>query len=145
MASKATPLWTVLLLFVLVLITVVMTGLYLDLRHKFSALEEKNRELADSQVLLMVPDDQAEALARWLETHPNETQRLLQRVETKANSADEKPAGEELPVSPKSNDNQASEIPEALVPEVISENEDGVKVIVLPHGGIRVTTREEKH
>jgi len=28
------------------------------------------------------------------------------------------------------------------VPLTISENEDGVKVISLPHGGIRVTTRE---
>lgn len=143
MAKQTVPIWALLLLFIFGLAAAVTTALYLDLRHKFAGLEAQNRELAASQVLLMVPDDQAQALAQWLESHPNETERLLKRVENKANNAIDDYQRDEAS-SPKQQDAQG-DIPEALVPEVISENADGVKVIVLPHGGIRVTTREEKN
>ncbi|QYJ74071.1 membrane anchored protein in chemotaxis locus [Shewanella sp. FJAT-52076] len=124
-----------LVIFLLALFSVVITVLYFDLRVKYTELKVKNAELAASQVLLMVPDSQAEALAQWLESHPRETERLLKQVEIKANGGD----------GVKEDSTQGAEsIPRKLVPEVISENSDGVKVISLPDGGIRVTTRDEK-
>ena len=141
------PLWGLLSIFLLVVICAVMTILYLDLRHKFANLEAKNRELAASQVLLMVPDDQAEALAAWLESHPQQTEQLLKRVETKANDGTKPSSATKAdgPLKPDAAVPNQEALPDALVPEVISENDDGVKVIVLPHGGIRVTTREDKN
>lgn len=123
-----------LVIFLLVLFSVVITVLYFDLRVKYTKLKDRNAELAASQVLLMVPDSQAEALAQWLESHPRETERLLKQVEIKANEGDG---------VREDNSQEAGSIPRSLVPEVISENSDGVKVIALPNGGIRVTTRDE--
>ncbi|MCL2919658.1 membrane anchored protein in chemotaxis locus [Shewanella litorisediminis] len=125
-----------LVIFLLGLFSVVITVLYFDLRVKYAQLKDRNAELAASQVLLMVPDSQAEALAQWLETHPRETERLLKQVETKANEGDGVATDDSV--------KETESIPKALVPEVISENSDGVKVIALPNGGIRVTTRDEK-
>ncbi|WP_372872626.1 membrane anchored protein in chemotaxis locus [Shewanella sp.] len=143
------PLWGLLMCFVLLVACVVMTGLYFDLRHKFASLEAKNSELEASQVLLMVPEGQAEALAAWLESHPSQTQQLLQRMEPVSQppygDASAQAVNTEIDAVSKPGSASDAQLPNTSNQKLESENEDGVKVIVLPHGGIRVTTREEKN
>ncbi len=169
----------VLLLFFLLLVCSFTTGLlYLELRHKNALLEEKIAELEKSQVLLMVPDEQAQALADWMESNPEFTQSLLKQAEPGAEvrvqiGPEEAEAPEAIaltatevqpnlsPLLPMEDAEQASneiKAPQKVVsaanngdqdsqtpPQAVklSENKDGVKVISLPHGGIRVTTRED--
>ncbi|CAM3994947.1 membrane anchored protein in chemotaxis locus [Shewanella aquimarina] len=169
---------TVLLLFFLLLVSSLVTGsLYLDLRHKNGQLEDKIAQLEKTQVLLMVPDEQAEALADWMENNPEFTQSIIKQAEPGSQVRVE--IGPEVPESIARH--EAKSIPldgqdelTPLLPEVeesatsqtdqkvasatdkaqqsgqassqavkLSEDKDGVKVISLPHGGIRVTTRED--
>ncbi|WP_281213322.1 hypothetical protein [Shewanella insulae] len=171
---------TVLLLFFLLLVCCLVTGsLYLELRHKNSLLEEKITQLEESQVLLMVPDEQAQALAEWMENNPEFTQSIIKQAEpgsqVRVEIGPEVPeaiARQEAEAEPQVIDSQSQLSP--LLPEVksdaqepaaqkvanatdkaqeagnkpsqavkLSEDKDGVKVISLPHGGIRVTTRED--
>ncbi|QYJ98935.1 membrane anchored protein in chemotaxis locus [Shewanella alkalitolerans] len=182
-----------------------MTGsLYLDLRHKNGLLEEKIVQLEKSQVLLMVPDEQAQALADWMENNPEFTQSIIKQAEPgsqvrveigpevpeaiarqeavsltdslsqRTDSLDEQtvnrneqqdqtrltpllPAAEaeessqgEHQSEHQSEQKVASATDKATQdgktpsqPVKLSEDKDGVKVISLPHGGIRVTTRED--
>ncbi|MBT1443026.1 hypothetical protein KJI95_00595 [Shewanella sp. JM162201] len=162
-------------MFLLVVALVVVVVLYLDLRSQYSALKAENTRLAENQVLLMVPEGQAEALANWLESHPEQTGQLIERA-TKPNSStsaasesavseqipaeagtktmqsdppqagrtDAKPLPEPAAENPAPADPAAAQtLPDALQPVVVSESGNGVKVIALPHGGIRVTTRDE--
>ncbi|WP_041510686.1 hypothetical protein [Shewanella sp. cp20] len=166
---------TVLLLFFLLLVSSLVTGsLYLDLRHKNGLLEDKIAQLEKTQVLLMVPDEQAEALADWMENNPEFTQSIIKQAEPGSQVRVE--IGPEVPESiarhePKSlpldgqdeltpllpmeapsqseqkvasttdKAQQSGQGPSQAVK--LSEDKDGVKVISLPHGGIRVTTRED--
>ncbi|QYJ88723.1 hypothetical protein [Shewanella halotolerans] len=196
---------TVLLLFFLLLVCCLVTGsLYLDQRHKNGLLEEKIVQLEKSQVLLMVPDEQAKALADWMENNPEFTQSIIKQAEPgsqvrveigpevpeaiarqeavsltdslsqRTDSLNEQTANrdeqqeqtkltpllpameaEALSPSEHQSENQreqkvASATDKATQdgqtpsqPVKLSEDKDGVKVISLPHGGIRVTTRED--
>lgn len=68
----------VVLIMVLMVITIICLGaLSLDYRHKIKLLHEDVQRLESTQVLLMVPDEQAEAIATWLATHPDQTQAML--------------------------------------------------------------------
>lgn len=194
-----------LLIFLLTLGVLVLSSLYFELHQKNALLLLEVDRLKQSQVLLMVPDDQAQAVANWMAQHPEATQTLLSKakpgqqvtleVGPGVNSEDvglgvnseleaaidisplmpqaETVAGDlttERQISDKNiashqitqqeqngktisstvnelsllEDNEASlKINAVLAKEAtLSENEDGVKVISLPHGGIRVTTRE---
>ncbi|RTR39386.1 hypothetical protein EKG38_10660 [Shewanella canadensis] len=210
--------FSILIIFLLSIGVFVTTTLYFDVRHKNTLLLSEVERLQSSQVLLMVPDEQAEAVAKWMAEHPNATQELLSHaqpqqevkvtvgpgVEVSEATAHKTSQDESRNTAQLSQDdivvpssiartpnkqsderltdgdsvNEAtdlsthssqtpSNIPEAelastlesggvksevdgsgvqkelvAVPLTISENEDGVKVISLPHGGIRVTTRE---
>ncbi len=159
-------------LFLLAMAALVATLLYIELLSKNKLLLERVEQLEQSQVLLMVPDEQAQAIATWLAQNPEQTQSileqahlgeqvsipmgpgantssqtrieqhevppLLQNVEEEAQGARTK---EEL--SPDSQSTKRDTAPK-LAPKVVAEGKDGVKVIKLPHGGIRVTTREDK-
>lgn len=173
--NSQTALW--LTIFLLGVAVVVFAGLFFDTLNKNRLLDEEVQTLQKSQVLLMVPDDQAEAIANWLASNPEQTQSLLQHAQTgqqtsvqldtdgslksidESKSRTEKSAGAPLladsqQVIPedgngnatKQSNNQVKRDTQPLLePKIVSDSKGDVKVITLPHGGIRVTTREEKN
>lgn len=207
--------FSVLIIFLLAVAVFVSSSLYLETRHKNELLLLDVERLQQSQVLLMVPDEQAQALATWMAQHPEATQALVSQVKqgekvtlevgpgvnsadvqtasaiasplalvdqsntqvsvsknlpplllahtpldpaqtqiAKASDGSHQPPQErvEQAISLIANDlslDDFSEKPSKLVKTMpklkaatLSVDEDGVKVIRLPHGGIRVTTRE---
>jgi len=202
-AKRKMSTFSILIIFLLSIGVFVTTSLYFDVRHKNELLLSEVERLQSSQVLLMVPDEQAEVVAKWMAEHPEATQALLshakpqqevkvtvgpgvevseaqahktsqdksrdaaqldqddivvpsniartsdQQVDkrlTDGSSADEamdlSSLSSETPPNITEADGSKLEKELVEVPLTISENEDGVKVISLPHGGIRVTTRE---
>ena len=202
-AKRKMSTFSILIIFLLSIGVFVTTSLYFDVRHKNTFLLSEVERLQSSQVLLMVPDEQAEVVAKWMAEHPEATQALLshakpqqevkvtvgpgvevseaqahktsqdksrnaaqldqddivvpsniartsdQQVDkrlTDGSSADEamdlSSLSSETPPNITEADGSKLEKELVEVPLTISENEDGVKVISLPHGGIRVTTRE---
>lgn len=169
MAKVTVPVSTnIVLIMVLMGIAIVCLGaLSLDYHRKISLLRDDVKRLESTQVLLMVPDEQAEAIATWLASHPDQTKAMLKLAspgEQKAvtlgpetlttpgpplldKSLDKSPT---MGTPPEHNQIQTPLMPEqpnttngsGPVPVIISENADGVKIISLPNGGIRVTTRE---
>ena len=147
-----------------------LSALSLDYRYKNSVLRADVTRLESSQVLLMVPDGQAEAIATWLASHPEQTQMMLQVASDgqKAITIGAEPiVKSEIPyllekhtseiAAENGHSTQELSVPKQLqIPDinlkqvepdnaiVITENVDGVKVISLPNGGIRVTTRESQ-
>jgi hypothetical protein len=110
-------------LFLSFIMIFVLAGLYIDAHQKVTLLQQDVARLTASQVLLMVPEEQAANIADWLTMHPEQTQAIIVDkvkfdIDTPAKWKDQ-------------------EI-------VMSENDQGVKVIRLPNGGIRVTTRDDK-
>ncbi|MGL6124654.1 MAG: membrane anchored protein in chemotaxis locus [Shewanella sp.] len=155
---------SVLIMLLMGIAILVLGALSLDYRRKNSLLQAEIKRLESSQVLLMVPDEQAEAIATWLSSHPDQTSAMLQLASPGERKAVE--IGPNVPLNAPplldkqsvvgDNDttkqhaegvNPASMLTEpknaAILPVVVSENADGVKVISLPNGGIRVTTRKE--
>ncbi|EDQ00671.1 hypothetical protein [Shewanella benthica] len=205
---------SVLIIFLLALAVFVLSSLYLETRHKNELLLLDVERLQQSQVLLMVADEQAQVLATWVAQHPEATQALLSQVKqgekvtlevglgvnsidvqtvsavaaplafvdegntrlsvplalehvplphvpldpvpsklsAKPSDGTHKPSPErvEQAMSLIANDlslddfsgtlaNVVDTMPKAVT---FSVDEDGVKVIGLPHGGIRITTRE---
>ncbi|WP_413493824.1 membrane anchored protein in chemotaxis locus [Shewanella baltica] len=166
---------SVLIILLMAIAILCLGALSLDYRHKNSLLREDIKRLESTQVLLMVPDEQAEAIATWLASHPDQTKAMLQFAapgEQKAVAIGPEPTQIGIPPllgkqsAAKDNANQQPLVPPTLLqtpeaevkaatspmepknaqmlPVVISENADGVKVISLPNGGIRVTTRKEQ-
>jgi hypothetical protein len=167
------------LIMLLMGIAIVSLGaLNLDYRHKSIGLREEVKRLQASQVLLMVPDEQAELIATWLASHPDQTKAMLQLAAPGEHKAvtigpevlDTVPKNDVPPLLDRHHSvtiesTESFSVPELLqapmddaqnviqntiaptqnakmLPVVISENAEGVKVISLPNGGIRVTTRE---
>ncbi|QYK00298.1 hypothetical protein [Shewanella psychrotolerans] len=194
--DKSNSIYMVLLLFLLLISTIVTGSLYLDMRHKNSLLEARIDQLEKSQVLLMVPDAQAQALADWMAKNPEVTQSLIKQAKPGVRTSVEigpgvdsdeptleSDTGENLRVATNGDISSATseakqDVSDVVIPmrasvgddmannaqtvlsesaadgvkidelskiELIklSEDKDGVKVISLPHGGIRVTTRED--
>ncbi|WP_227006708.1 membrane anchored protein in chemotaxis locus [Shewanella donghaensis] len=125
-----------LVVFLLVIAVISFASLYFDSAKKMRDLQFQVEQLKSSQVLLMVPDDQAADIAAWLTKHPDKTKALAQKA---AN-------GEQITLTlgpgVSSNTNEVSPPMLETVNDTVIENTQGVKVIPLPHGGIRVTTRE---
>ncbi|WP_394392251.1 hypothetical protein [Shewanella woodyi] len=194
--------FSILIIFLLSVAVFVFASLYLETRHKNELLVSEVQRLESSQVLLMVPDEQAEVVAKWMSENPEATKALLEQakpkqevkvsvgpgvvdsvVDTPAFDKNSKtaalevsdkhvdetqPVSESLPQAKRTEntiDDMIEVLPKETVvpfqeaiedtistdegdesrliaPRTISEDEQGVKVIVLPHGGIRVTTRE---
>ncbi|PST65118.1 membrane anchored protein in chemotaxis locus [Shewanella algae] len=154
MANKETRLLEYrLALFLFLVALVVVAALYWDLRQKNRQLSEKVAQLESSQVLLMVPDEQAAIIADWMSRHPQQTASLLDVIRPKVTSrtGPEAPTSANLSVppgdiSPERTPGEAGAavpLPAQTEDTRVTELENGVKVIRLPHGGIRVTTREE--
>ncbi|MGX2952963.1 hypothetical protein ACWAU3_08055 [Shewanella sp. JL219SE-S6] len=101
----------------------------------------------------MVPDEQAAIIADWMSRHPQQTASLLDVIRPKVTSGTgpEAPTSANLSVppgdiSPERTQGEAGAavpLPAQTEDTRVTELENGVKVIRLPHGGIRVTTREE--
>lgn len=157
----------IVLIMVLMGIAIVCLGaLSLDYHRKISLLRDDIKRLESTQVLLMVPDEQAEAIATWLASHPDQTKAMLKLAspgEQKAVTLGPEtlkvpensipPLLDKSPTMDKSSEQKQIQTPlmpeqpnttngSGAVPVIISENADGVKIISLPDGGIRVTTRE---
>lgn len=154
MADKETRLLGYrLALFLFLVALVVVAALYWDLRQKNRQLSEKVAQLESSQVLLMVPDEQAAIIADWMSRHPQQTASLLDVIRPKMTSGTEPEAqtSTKLSVSPGDISPERTQgeagatvpLPAQTEDARVTELENGVKVIRLPHGGIRVTTREE--
>ncbi|GIU46113.1 membrane anchored protein in chemotaxis locus [Shewanella algidipiscicola] len=156
--AKQQPSTTLLLwLFLLTMSTVVTGALYFDMRHKNSLLEAQITELENSQVLLMVPEEQAQPLADWMAANPKVTQSIIDQA--KPGSQVRVEMGGAAPPSHLDNNVKALTMPPPNTTAVhgsensdvvikiqadeLPESKDGVKVITLPHGGIRVTTRDD--
>ncbi|NRD73365.1 hypothetical protein HQQ94_08935 [Shewanella sp. VB17] len=179
----------------------VLTLLYLDVWRKNTLLALDIERLESSQVLLMVPDEHAEAVAKWMSENPEATKKLLvqaqpkQKIkvnfgpdtglekdhvglfnqaqnsdrlateieifdELKLNANDEllmsnsgnkddisillqgSEAVSKLSIVNVNNIDKSVDAKQVIGAHTVSENAEGVKIIVLPHGGIRVTTRE---
>ncbi|WP_310736204.1 membrane anchored protein in chemotaxis locus [Shewanella sp. SG41-3] len=121
----------------------VLAGLYVDANKKITLLKQDVARLTDSQVLLMVPEEQAANIANWLTQHPEQTQAIVASAgQEQAKSVlfgpgaldDDQPTKLKHPEVVSEGNNQ--EI-------IVSEDAQGVKVIRLPNGGIRVTTRDD--
>jgi len=170
-AKRKVSTFSILIICLLAMGFFVTTSLYFDVRHKNTLLLKEIERLQSSQVLLMVPDEQAEIVAKWMAEHPQATAALLQHAkpqqevkvtvgpgveiaESRAHTMSQKEAQTAALMGPDDivvpldteevkNDVEGGKAEKELVvvPLVISENEDGVKLISLPHGGIRVTTR----
>ncbi|MGI2259467.1 hypothetical protein [Shewanella sp. GXUN23E] len=120
-------------------------------------LHAEVNSLKSSQVMLMVPDEQAQQLSDWLGANPQRVEELINmarkgerlNVEIEAETpalkqhseggADEQPNIRDDNAQPQVGDNRA---PSTAI-TIESVDAQGIKVIRLPHGGIRVTTRED--
>lgn len=132
-----------LVMFLLSVAAVVFASLYFDANNKNKALKQEVSRLEASQVLLMVPDEHAQDIANWLASHPEQTQSIIKMSEQPEQPLVAiGPAVNESTPLPEAQQNQVDSTTNE--PVVVSEDENGVKVIRLPHGGIRVTTREQK-
>ncbi|WP_317846453.1 membrane anchored protein in chemotaxis locus [Shewanella inventionis] len=146
MANSSTSLTTKLMLglFLCVIAIVVLGSLYLDSQRKMAVLTKEIEHLKASQVLLMVPEEQAENIANWLLTHPEQTQAMInQTAKDEARSVLIGPGAIETDTAKTPESVNRSQTPPTQE-VIVSENAQGVKVISLPNGGIRVTTRDDK-
>ena len=204
---------SLLVMFLLSLATFVLGSLYFELRYKNQLLLDQVAELKDSQILFMVPDEQAEVMANWMAENPvlvqsfvararageitsmpigdGSIEQLTQSSTTQSDQAKPKngvtadksidnTAADPLTIdsedvvvpasdnrllqqddSPSVDTEQATVLIEdssaakydasEIIPETIytlpdkaqmlNITEEGVKLISLPHGGIRITTR----
>lgn len=69
---------SVLIILLMGIAILVLGALSLDYKRKNSLLQADVKRLESTQVLLMVPDEQAEAIATWLASHPDQTKAMLQ-------------------------------------------------------------------
>ncbi|WP_445776246.1 membrane anchored protein in chemotaxis locus [Shewanella sp.] len=145
MANSTTSLTTKLTLglFLCLVAILVLGSLYVDSQRKMSLLSKEIEQLKASQVLLMVPEDQAENIANWLLNHPEQTQAMINQ--TGKNEAKSVLIGPGAAVATNDQLSSPADSSQTLPTQevIVSENAQGVKVISLPNGGIRVTTRED--
>ncbi|WP_242620303.1 membrane anchored protein in chemotaxis locus [Shewanella maritima] len=138
----------------LIIALLVVLMLYLNAAKLNKAQQLEIEELKASQILLMVPDEQAQEIATWMANHPEQTKAFIEMAksspEQKATvgsatppSTQQQTTEPEQGATTEKQSNDASNANRHSAQQVVvSENEDGVKVISLPNGGIRVTTRE---
>ncbi|NMH65578.1 hypothetical protein HC757_10380 [Shewanella sp. SHSM-M6] len=117
-------------IFLLAGAVLVLLAFCTQLQRKNSLLLDELERLQAEQVVLMAPSEQAQALASWLDSHPQQTRALVQKPSQASSMQLGQDAG-----------NDTRPATEQAV--ILSENAAGVKVVSLPDGGIRVTTRVE--
>ncbi|MBM7073909.1 hypothetical protein JQC92_18035 [Shewanella sp. 202IG2-18] len=123
-------------LFLLTTAFLSVSALYFDLRNKNSKLKNEAKSLRESQILLMVPDEQSDALSEWLKSHPESIDSLLeQKKRNDMNNQDV--------VQPKPTSSEKKIERTKVQASVTDFGSKDIKTYKLPHGGIRVTTRQE--
>lgn len=171
---------SLLLLFLLSITSFAFGSLYFEAQHKVKLLSAEVKQLQSSQVLLMVADEQAEVVAKWMQNNPHFVQPAIDKAKQGGSQAlaigpggTERPpiipntvskaqVGDNPKVAPvpvkaiareadvvenhkkrplkEKPVNQVPVRPKSAV--TLEETDDGVKLISLPHGGVRVTTRD---
>ncbi|MBR9727348.1 membrane anchored protein in chemotaxis locus [Shewanella intestini] len=136
-------------IFLLIVISIVLGSLYVDAAKKNKRLKLDVERLTNSQILLMVPDEQAVDIANWMSSHPQQTQSFVKKAQSEHVSSvvvNDESQTKKVSAQSSAESTKSTEISTKFNNKtvVLSENEDGVKVIHLPHGGIRVTTREQQ-
>ncbi|MFT5789964.1 MAG: hypothetical protein ACI8SJ_002087 [Shewanella sp.] len=71
---------SLLLIFLLCIAVFALGSLYLELRYKHQLLVGEVTELKNSQILFMVPDEQAEVMAQWMANNPIFVQSYAERA-----------------------------------------------------------------
>ncbi len=71
---------SLLVMFLLSIAAFVLGSLYFELRYKNQLLLEEVAELKQSQILFMVPDEQAEVMANWMAENPVFVQSFVARA-----------------------------------------------------------------
>ncbi|WP_299009476.1 hypothetical protein [uncultured Shewanella sp.] len=145
-----------LLTFLLLVTSVTFGSLYFDAWQTNTQLKQQVVQLKQSQVILIVPLEQASVIANWMNTHPEYVEGLIQSRHSrlKTPSRFSQIQGVNDLIRPKSSEVRHNPLlqGEGVVStvgshsliqaeEVIEESAEGVKTIALPHGGIRITTR----
>nr|WP_303648362.1 membrane anchored protein in chemotaxis locus [Shewanella metallivivens] len=136
-----------LILFLCCITIIVLASLYVDSRRKMALMTQEIEQLKSSQVLLMVPEEQAANIASWLSQHPEQTQAIIETgTQDEAQSVLIGPGVNNAAESQDSHLLQSPDSAQTFQTQevIVSENAQGVKVISLPNGGIRVTTRDDK-
>ncbi|WP_394496127.1 membrane anchored protein in chemotaxis locus [Shewanella sp. ENK2] len=143
-ASHSMSTQHMLVVFLLVIGVIALGALYFDLAKENRELTKQVEELKASQVLLMVPDEQAADIANWLAKYPDQTKALAARAaDGEGITMTFGPGSDAVSSQPAANTNAEQQFSNSVISNgVVTENAQGVKVITLPHGGIRVTTRE---
>ncbi|MEZ9822050.1 hypothetical protein AB4238_15730 [Shewanella sp. 10N.286.45.A1] len=71
---------SLLVMFLLSIAAFVLGSLYFELRYKNQLLQDEVAELKESQILFMVPDEQAEVMANWMADNPVFVQSFVARA-----------------------------------------------------------------
>jgi hypothetical protein len=71
---------SLLLMFLLSVAVFTFGSLYFELRYKHQLLVDEVAQLKDSQILFMVPDEQAEVMAKWMADNPVVVQSFAERA-----------------------------------------------------------------
>ncbi len=130
--QESSSLYIKLALFLLTTAFLSVATLYFEVNKENRELKKQVETLKASQVLLMVPDEQADALSEWLNSHPESIETLLKQKK------DDKP---ELPQNVEPKNMKSVDIKNSQAQ--LSFGSEEIKTYKLPHGGIRVTTRKE--
>ncbi|MDB2386249.1 hypothetical protein N9W21_02755 [Shewanella sp.] len=132
-----------LLIFLLSTAVVALSLLYVELASNNQTLQVQVDKLTAEQVLLVVPDQQAEAIAHWMQSNPQwlAHQVLQARKHHSSISTTIGPTVDSAKAPQPLSANEPSTEPLKQAHE-ITMTAEGVRIISLPHGGIRITTRE---
>ncbi|MCL1123863.1 hypothetical protein [Shewanella surugensis] len=152
-----------LLSFLLLVTSVTFGGLYFDTWQKNNRLNKQVHDLQQSQILLSVPKEQASVIAHWMNAHPEYVEAMVSQAQVEqALQLEDSTSITSVPIASKESMieklginvtvmnkavmNKSAMTHHTIKPaiqssRVIAESEEGVKIIALPHGGIRITTR----
>lgn len=125
---------------------------------KSRKLQRQVTNLQASQVMLMVPEEQAATIASWMQQHPQQTASLLDAVKPVAEGTmtqqqalraeQQQPlnnrlqSGEASSLKPKTNKQQGDATPIQQDAKPKASNIDGMTVVPTEHGGVIITTRD---
>ncbi|ABZ76036.1 conserved hypothetical protein [Shewanella halifaxensis HAW-EB4] len=94
---------SLLLLFLLSIASFTFGSLYFESQHKNKLLSSEVQKLKNSQVLLMVPDEQAEVMANWMANNPHFVQSFVDKAKQGEATV--------LPIGPGAHQGEQSQLP----------------------------------
>ena len=145
----------VFLLIVLVLALATIAWQYFDKSRK---LQQQVAKLQASQVMLMVPKEQAATIANWMQQHPQQTASLLDVIKPiaegtmsqqqalqaeKSTSLENRlPSGQASLLKPPAKQTQGERDAAKQDAKPKASEIDGMTVVPTEHGGVIITTRD---